>query len=153
MKAADAVWVAAAMLQRERGPEADMSVAEIVDKAAELNGFARATLQTMASQHLVATARPSPDRYRMLTAVGRGRRRLYRPGDPADPRRTGPVHPVAEELPDEFRPLIKWYLNECSESSDRMEALEKLMRWTRASGLWKGLDPDEHVRDLRAGWE
>ena len=157
MKAADTVWVAAALLQRERGPDADMSVAEIVDRAAELNGVARSTLQTMASQHLVATARPSPDRYRMLTAVGRGRRRLYREGDPYDVARTaGPTHPDASSLDDEFRDLVGWYedaFREATPAVNRLDAMEDLIRYARESGVWRGVAADQYVAELRAGWE
>ena len=157
MKAADTVWVAAALLQRERGPDADMSVAEIVEKASQLNGVSRATLQTMASQHLVATAKPSPDRYRMLTAVGRGRRRLYRSGDPYDvARASGPTHPDAESLEDEFQDLVGWYEGAFTDGAapvDRWAAMEALVAYARASGIWKGVDADEYVAELRSGWD
>jgi hypothetical protein len=153
MKAADTVWVAAALLQRERGRDADMSVAEIVDRAAELNGASRSTLQTMASQHLVATARPSPDKYRMLTAVGRGRRRLYRPGDPVDPGRLdSPTHPEIGSLPAGYRELVDWYRSELAPGLDE-DPMEELVRYARESGVWRGIDADQFVAELRAGWE
>jgi hypothetical protein len=153
VKAADAVWVAAALIQRERGVDADMSVAEIVDRAAALNGVSRSTLQTMASQHLVATARPSPDRYRMLTAVGRGRRRLFRHGDPVDPRREGSkTHPDPEALPPEFRALVKWYETEFAGGPPR-DPMDELVRYARESGVWRGIKADAFVADLRAGWK
>jgi hypothetical protein len=153
MKAADCVWVAAALLQRERGLDADMSVSEIVEKAAELNGASRATLRTMASQHLVASARPSPDRYRMLTSVGRGRRRLYRPGDPVDPgRKAAPTHPDATALPAEYHEVVGWYESRVAQPVDE-DPMEALVQYARESGVWRGVEADRYVAELRAGWE
>ena len=153
MKAADTVWVAAAQLQRERGRDADMSVAEIVERAAELNGSSRSTLQTMASQHLVATAKPSPDRYRMLTAVGRGRRRLFREGDPFDSDRIDArTHPDGDALPSEYQHLVDWYESEYAAASAE-NAMGELIRYARESGVWRGVDADKYVAELRSGWE
>jgi hypothetical protein len=90
----------------------------------------------------------------MLTAVGRGRRRLFRCGDAYNPAREGaPTHPERESLPQECRPLVDWYVTEFDRSRDSADPVEELMWWTRSTGLWKGIDPDAHVRELRAGWE
>jgi hypothetical protein len=155
MKAADAVWLATALIQRERGREAEISVAEIVDRAAAFNGVSRSTLRTMASQHLVATAPPNPDRYRMLTATGRGKRRLFRAGDPVDSRRLGsPTHPDPESLPAEFHALVEWYLRSyCRENPAGDDPVRDLHEWSKSTGIWRGIDPDRYVQELRAGWE
>lgn len=111
MKVADAIWVATALLHREhkQNPYADFAVREIVERAIQIDGY-RPGLQTHATQHCVATKPPNPGRYRLLTETGRGRRRLFRDGDPSHPdRREGKVHPDPADLPQEYSELVEWY--------------------------------------------
>lgn len=111
LKVADAVWIAAALLQQEKGRDADFSSSEILDKAKaeKLEGAARPGMRTFVAAHAVADLPPNPGNYRILHATGRGRRRLFRNGDMAHNARTGKTHPSADEIPDRYRPLIDWY--------------------------------------------
>ena len=117
MRVADAVWVAAAMLHRAYPDRSDFSVAEIVAKVAAENmagaGMHGPSVQAYASVHCVAGKRPRPNRAKMLTETSRGRRRLYRPGDPCHPdRRSGNQAPDRNALPPAYRCLLDWYRQE-----------------------------------------
>jgi hypothetical protein len=48
----------------------------------------------------------------MLHSSARGRRRLYRKGDPVHPERKGKIYPERRQLPERYRPLVDWYLSE-----------------------------------------
>ena len=117
MRVADAVWVAAAMLHRAYPDRLDFSVAEIVAKVAAENvaggGMHGPCIQAHVSVHCVAGKRPQPNRAKMLTETSRGRRRLYRPGDPCHPdRRSGGSLPDRNALPPACRELLDWYRRE-----------------------------------------
>lgn len=113
MTIADAVWVATAQLHRDDLSAQDFSVQEIMGKATngKLVGFTPG-LQVHVSKHCVANKSPNSERHRMLFSTSRGRRRLFRPGDPfhAD-RSKGKIHPEKGDLPIEYRELIDWYEN------------------------------------------
>jgi Regulators of stationary/sporulation gene expression len=113
MTIADAVWVATAQLHRDDLSAQDFSVQEIVGKATngKLVGFTPG-LQVHVSKHCVANKSPNSERHRMLFSTARGRRRLFKPGDPfhAD-RSKGKVHPEKGDLPIQYRELIDWYEN------------------------------------------
>jgi hypothetical protein len=112
IKVADEVWLATSLLHMENPRRADFSVGEIVERAIreKLAGGYRPGLQIHASNHCVATKPPNPARHRMLSETGRGRRRLFRPGDKFHrDRKQGKTHPAVEDLPDRFRYLVDWY--------------------------------------------
>lgn len=158
LKVADEMWVAAALLQRERGIDGDFTPQDVVDRAKRegLSGDRRPGVKQHAQYHAVASRKPNPGRYRMLTETAPGRRRLFRPGDPCHPDREGAkCHPRPEELPLRFRPLLDWYLAEYA--PERFEApqhpMDELRDWVRGTGLFRGVDADEYVRRLREGWD
>lgn len=122
MKVADQLWVAIASLQRERGPNADFSVREILERARQIDpkGAQRPGLRIHISKHCVAGKPPDPGNYRMLHETGRGRRRLYRESDPCHPgRRQGKTHPSSEDIPERFRDLVEWYEKEANPASQK----------------------------------
>ena len=113
IRVADEVWVATALLHKQHPDRDDFTVAEISRRAAaEANGAGplRPGFVVHASQHCVASKAPNPGRYRMLIETERGRRRLFRPGDPYHPDRRGAkTVPRTEELPWGYRGLVEWY--------------------------------------------
>lgn len=114
IKVADAVWIAAAQLQQERGREADFTVKEVIERACRDKSLAgtRPGIRAHAVAHAVADRPPNPGNYRMLHTTGRGRRRLFRSGDPVHEGRTGKIHPHPNDIPERYRPLIDWYRRE-----------------------------------------
>ena len=45
----------------------------------------------------------------MLTETSKGRRRLFKPGDPCHHLRTGKNTPNEKDIPEKYRELIDWY--------------------------------------------
>lgn len=150
-KVADEVWIAAALLQRERPERADFSVEEIVARAHAL-GFKRPGVYVHAVQHCVANRPPNPGRYRMLLESAPGRRRLYRPGDPSDPGRAGSkTTPKAEEMPPRWRDLLGWY--EQWKRTARAEPDPLLALVGTGREIWADEHADEYIERLRRDWE
>ncbi len=156
LKVADQVWIAAALLHRENSDRMDFTVDEILERAqgeAPEAGL-RPGVRVHILQHCVANRPANPGRYRMLYETGRGRRRLFRSGDAFHPtRKGGKVVPFAEQVPEKYGVLLKWYETEYDvrrpeERRDSILALRGL-----GKEIWKGVDPDEYVRQLREGWE
>ena len=109
---ADEAWIATALLLHEHPNAEDFSLDEIRDRARrEFHDNRPGVLQHIVS-HCVASNRPNPAQYRMLHNSGRGRRRLYRQGDPVHPDRKGKIYPEKRDIPERFHKLVDWYLNE-----------------------------------------
>ena len=115
IKVADQAWIAAALLHREQPERSDFQLREIIGRAAREFGFPP-TERKGVWQHLVghsvASNAPTPARHRMLTKTGRGRRRLFRDGDPVNSERDGKITPAAEDIPTKYQSLLAWYKSE-----------------------------------------
>ena len=174
IKVADEVWVAAATLHRRHPDREDFTVAEIVAQAEAENATGATSLrpgvQIHAYLHCVANRKPNPARLRMLTETSKGRRRLYRPGDPCHPDRGSGKHvPDRGEVPPAYGDLIDWYRHDyLTQVAYVMDESELSLR--EAGGEWPIVDPilalagsgkeiwadedaDAYVRRLREGWE
>jgi len=161
VKVADEVWIATALLHREQPTRSDFSVAEIVKRAIaeSATGSVRPGVYVHALQHAVANRPPDPGRYRLLFATAPDRRRLYRPGDPSDPRREGSkTLPERDDLPEKYRQLLDWYKRDyighapgADADADAADPILSLIGLGRA--LWKDVDADEYVRQLREEWD
>jgi hypothetical protein len=163
LKVADEVWIAAALLQKENPSKRDFSVEEIVDRARkEANTQSlRPGVYIHAQMHCVANRPPNPGRYRMLIETSKGRRRLFRPGDPYDRQRDGSkTIPSSQDVPPAYHYLLDWYQQWAAANSPRGGSgnaepnMDPLLR-LRGSGreVWKHEHADEFVRNLREGWE
>jgi hypothetical protein len=133
------VFLAAALLHREKPEQSDFTIQEIVNRAARENvtGEMRSGVNVHASQHCVANRAPNPAKHRMLFATGKHTRRLLLPGDEIHPGRTGKIFPDPDDLPEEYLPLLEW-------------AKQRYKDGLAAASQWS-LDPDEWVRQLRDG--
>ena len=121
LRVADEVWIAAALLHRQYPDRVDFAVREIVRRAAAERASGaevlRPGVQSHAYLHCVANLAPNPGRYRMLVETAKGRRRLYRPGDPCHPRRSDArFAPDPDAVPPAYRGLIAWHLADCAGS-------------------------------------
>jgi hypothetical protein len=150
---ADAVWIGTALLHREHPEAPDFLPGQIIARIRQENlplDAQPSSLNAHISQHCVANIPRSTGRYRMLFATSGPRRRLFRPGDPHDAQRTGKVTPSLDEVPAKYHALIDWYEREWSRPSarDPLAALAAKYR-----DLWKPVDADKYVRELREGWE
>ena len=152
VKVADEVWIAAALLQREQPNRTDFSLKEIAERLRleNLSGGVRAGVYPHISVHCVANVAPNPGRYRMLMATGPSRRRLFRDGDLAHPRRDGAkTSPQRQDIPAGYHDLLDWYHQEWSVPSATQDALLALAG--RGRDLWRDESPDEFVRRMREG--
>lgn len=154
--AADRVWVAVALLQREHLKQKAFSLQEICERARQ-EGFLEESANTFyvhANQHCVANRMPNPGNYRMLFETEDGKRRLFKAGDPSSPGRTGKMMPNSEDIPSKYHSLIQWFKDRNKSSSPPLRRFDPLLR-LKGSGrdLWKDEHADEYVRRLREGWE
>jgi hypothetical protein len=157
IKVADEVWVATALLHREKPGMLDFSIEEILERARQegINEQLRPGVYVHIVQHCVANRAPNPGRYRMLLQTSEGRRRLFRKGDAYHPDREGAkTVPEAEGLPKEYQPLLKWYEEWVEGSRRKREESDPLLR-LHGSGkkLWKDEPADKYVERLREGWQ
>ena len=157
VRVADEVWIAAALLQRENPEQPDFSIKEIVARASQENmtGQLRPGVYVHVVQHCVANRRADPGRYRILFETSRGRRRLFREGDPYHPSREGSqITPEPGNMPDKYANLLSWYREWSSRAVATRAETDPLLA-LKASGLhlWAGERPDDYVRRLREGWE
>lgn len=109
---ADEAWLSIALLHQEHPDQEDFSLDEIRDKSFKEFHDRRPGVWQHIISHCVASNPPNPAQYRMLHSSARGRRRLYRQGDPAHPDRHGKIYPEKRDIPERYRPLVDWYLRE-----------------------------------------
>jgi hypothetical protein len=102
-------------LHREHPDAEDFSLDEIRDRARREFHDNRPGVWQHIVSHCVASNRPNPAQYRMLHGSARGRRRLYRPGDPVHPDRKGKIYPEKRDIPERYRSLVDWYLKNYSQ--------------------------------------
>ncbi len=157
LKVADEVWIAAAILHREHPDRADFTVPEIVERARQegLTPELRPGVYVHAVLHCVANRPPNPGRYLMLVETGPNRRRLYRPGDPADAARRGAkMTPARSAIPPKYHPLLDWYEREYAPQHGLPPEADPLLA-LRGTGraLWAEEHADQYVRRLREGWQ
>jgi hypothetical protein len=150
---ADEAWIATALLQREHPNSEDFSLNEIRDRARrEFHDERPGVWQHMVS-HCVASNRPNPAQYRMLHSSGRGRRRLYRPGDPVHPDRKGKTHPEKRDIPVRYHNLVDWYLSEYSRGQGSAAGSSSPAVVLKFVGLIPAYDLQQMSEAIRSGCE
>ena len=156
LKVADEVWIATALLHRERPDSADFSIEEIVARVQHENlyGSLRPGVYVHVVQHCVANRPPNPGRYRMLYETRGGRRRLFRKGDAEHPdRRDAKSTPARNDLPSGYADLLAWYEDWCALAADRAVENDPLISLVGSGRhLWAEEHADGYVDRLRAGW-
>jgi len=153
IKVADEVWIAMALLHREHPGAADFSSREIEARLVRegIAGRKRPGVAPHISSHCVANRRKDTGSYRLLFETGKARRRLFRPGDPYDPSREGgKMVPDRDDIPTAYHGLLEWYARTWA----RAEVEDPLLALAaRHRKMWKSVDPDAYVRELREGFE
>ena len=156
-RVADEVWIAVATLHRSHPDRADFTIREIMEQAesTDVTGVKplRPGVKVHAYLHCVANRPPNPGRYRMLFETTRGRRRLFRPGDPCHPlRAAGKEAPKRHEIPVGYRDLIDWYVGEYAGGA--ADGAQDPVLSLRGLGeeIWSDEDADAYVRRQRDGW-
>jgi len=156
LKVADECWIALATLVRDNPQRSAFPAREIIDMASRMFGTARPGWTPHIYQHNVANVAPSSATYRMFSKVTGGYR-LYRKGDPVAPGRSGKLHPDPEDLPDEYRPLVDWYLSSyhaarvAPQTADSEDSLLRLIGVGK--DMWKEVGGGEaYIRQMRESW-
>ena len=155
IRVADEVWIATALLHRQHPDRDDFTVREIVQQAkAEkvTGGPLRPGVQVFAYLHCVANKAPNPGRDRMLVETSKGRRRLFRPGDPCHHLRVGKEIPHADEIPAPYDKLINWYRLEYVGEGARSTTDPILSLRGLGKAIWADEEADAYVRRLREEW-
>jgi hypothetical protein len=150
---ADEAWLATALLHREHPDAADFSLGEIRDRALQEFHDNRPGVWQHIVSHCVASNRPNPAQYRMLHGTARGRRRLYRPGDPVHPERKGKIHPEKRDIPDRYRNLVDWYLGDYSRQRSPVSGSSCPSDWLRFVGLIPAYDLKQMSEAIRSACE
>jgi AbrB family looped-hinge helix DNA binding protein len=110
MKVADEVWTSVALLHTENPIRADFAVEEIKARAKRENWPIRQGFNVHVSYHCLANRPANPADHRMLHEDSRGRRRLYRRGDPChSEREQGKIRPDKQDLLPQYQSLVDWY--------------------------------------------
>ena len=157
IRVADEVWIATALLHRQHPDRGDFTVGEIVKQAEAAkvagSGPLRPGVQVHAYLHCVANKAPNPGRYRMLVETSKGRRRLFRPGDPCHPLRvSGKDIPQDDKILSTYDELIDWYRREYVGESDRSNTDPILSLRGLGKAIWADEKADSYVHRLREGW-
>lgn len=157
IKVADEVWLAAALLHRENPSRPDFTPNEIESRAAKeaIVEERRPGVYVHAVQHCVANRPPNPGAYRMLYETRSGYRRLFRKGDPYDPRRAhGKITPEADEIPLRYAGLLAWYRQWSNAAAEKASESDPLLAlYGSGKKLWADEHADAYVVRLREGWE
>jgi hypothetical protein len=89
----------------------------------------------------------------MLYETGPGRRRLFREGDHAHPKRHGKMMPRRDQIPEQYRFLLDWYEAQYAPAAKETWLSGIFAMAGAGKETFGGEDPDEYVRRLREGWE
>ena len=158
LRVADEVWIAVANLHRDHPRREDFTIDEIMEQAETANltghGTVRPPVRAHICLHCVANKPPNPGQYRMLFETRAGRRRLFRPGDPCQPRRTTGKHmPKRQEIPAGYGELLDWYVADYVPRTSADTVYPILALRGLGKSLWADEAADDHVRRQRSGWQ
>lgn len=159
VKVADELYLALALLHREQ-PDVDaFSVDEVIKRAAA-EGFAARpeSLRAHAYGHAAANLSPGKNgRYRLLFKQEDRRVRLLRANDYVHPDRHQKLYPELSDIPEKYHELVEWAKRRSEQEAKDPGGRGWLVGLHQLRGLgrdaWRGVDPDEYVRNLREGWE
>ena len=153
IRVADEAWIATALLHKEQPEAEDFGLDEIYDRAMKEFRDRRPGVKQHILSHAVASNPPDPAQIRMLHSSARGRRRLFRPGDPAHPERLGKMFPEKRDIPEKYHPLVDWYLKEYSQTKKPSLGSTDPKVWLQFVGLISAYDLRKMADAIEAGTE
>lgn len=160
MKVADELYLALALLHQEQPDMAAFTVDEVIRRA-EQEGFGSRpeSLRAHAHGHAAANLPPGKNgRYRLLFKQEDGRVRLLRASDYVHPDRHLKLYPELQDIPEKYHQLVAWAKKVSEQGAydaNTRDGWLAGLRQLRGLGrdAWRGVNPDEYVRNLREGWE
>ena len=124
IKVADEVWIGCALLHKEQPNRASFSNKEIINRIKKENlfGTLRVGVQVHVNLHCVANLPANPAKYRMLYKLSDGTKRLFSDSDDYHPsRENGRIIPEAFDVPETYRYLLNWYIEDYSPLTQQKE--------------------------------
>jgi hypothetical protein len=158
LKVADQCWVGLALLHKEHRERSGFKPDEILDRIQQdAGGVLRPGVRAHISAHNIANIAPNPGTYRMYVRQSDGTYRLYRPGDPAHPKRRGKTAPDRDDVPTDLQYLLDWYENvyckdERSKTSFNQDEDPVLAMLGVGKELWLEESGDEFIKRERQDW-
>ncbi len=154
LKVADEVWLATALLHHDHPEREDFKLREIRERAGREFRDDRPGVWQHIVGHCVATNKPSPASYRILHQTDRGRRRLFREGDPCHAgRRSGKMRPVRADIPTEYWRLLDWYDKDYQKGGGGMTPSSNPSKLLAFVGAIAAFDLQMMTEAIRAGSE
>ncbi|HXZ80306.1 MAG TPA: hypothetical protein VEG30_10285 [Terriglobales bacterium] len=153
IRVADEAWIATALLHKENPGAEDFGLDEIYERAMKEFHDRRPGVRQHIVSHAVASNPPDPAQIRMLHISGRGRRRLFRPGDPVHPQRSGKVYPEKRDIPEIYHPLVDWYLKEYAQEGTQKKGSTDPKMWLQFVGLISAYDLRKMAEAIESGTE
>jgi hypothetical protein len=161
LKVADELFLIVALLHREHPDQEAFEIGQILSRAKQEGlGAHRSdqrSLRLHAYEHAAANVPPGKGgKYRLVFRERDNRIRLLNTSDYIHPDRHQKLFPAYEEVPEKYHELLDWAKRR---SEGQLEAgpnqwLEGLKRLKgKGKEIWRGIDPDAYVRNLREGWE
>lgn len=153
IRVADEAWIATALLHKENPSVEDFGLDEIYERAMKEFHDRRPGVRQHIVSHAVASNPPDPAQIRMLHSSGRGRRRLFRPGDPAHPDRSGKMCPEKRDIPERYHSLVDWYLKEYTQRGEEAKGSTDPKVWLQFVGLIPAYDLRKMSDAIESGTE
>ncbi len=158
VKVADELFIVVALLTRERPDRSSFSIPEILERA-RVEGLGRhrsdqASLKQHAYEHAAANVPPGRGKYRLVYREKDNTIRLLQAGDRVHPGRDGKEWPDVKDVPENYVPLVRWaqerFANRKVEGKPWLHELLALRGLGKE--IWKGVNADEYVSELRGSW-
>jgi hypothetical protein len=158
VKVADELFLVVALLTKENPDQVSFSIPEILARA-EKEGLGKhrrdqGSLKQHAYEHAAANVPPGRGQYRLVFREKDNTVRLLHAGDHVHPDRNGKEWPTEAEIPEKYRPLVKWaqdrFANNRSAGKPWLHELLALRGLGKE--IWKGVDADKYVDELRGDW-
>lgn len=162
VKVADELYLIVALLHREHSEARSFTIAEILERA-EKEGLGSSrtdqrSLRQHAYEHAAANVPPGKQggKYRMVYREEDNRIRLLKASDYVHPDRHQKLRPELDDIPERYHELVRW-AEKWSKRGGEQSSVKWLAGLHELRGLgrevWRGVDADKYVRDLREGWE
>ncbi len=157
IKVADQLYLTLALLHREQPGKSSFSIAEVIERAKK-EGFGRdsQSLRAHAYGHAAANLDPkSNGRYRIVFREENKTVRLLQKGDYVHPDRHMKMWPLREEVPDRYHELLDWAKARYEKGTAKPTVWLSGLLGLRGVGkeLWKKVDAEQYIAEMREGWE
>ena len=158
VKVADELFLTVALLTKENPERYSFSIPEVLARAGQEGLGAhrsdQASLKQHAYEHAAANIAPGRGKYRLVFREKDNTIRLLQATDHIHPGRDGKQWPGERDIPQKYIALVRWAQERFR--TRKTEAKPWLHELLELRGLgkeiWKGVDADKYVDELRGDW-